>query len=213
MKTDDLIGLLVADGRAVDPAAVARGFHARLGLGVALAVAAMLLVLGPRPDLAAAATLPMFWAKLALPAAVGLAAWGLVRRLGHPGMRLGRVPAAALAPVALVWAAGALVLWQAAPGQRLALLLGQTWAQCPATIALLSLPPLAAAVLALRRLAPTRPTLAGAAAGLFAGAAGAFAYAFHGPELQAPFLAVWYVAGMLIPAAAGALLGRRWLHW
>jgi hypothetical protein len=28
-----------------------------------------------------------------------------------------------------------------------------------------------------------------------------------------PFVAVWYVLGMAIPAALGALLGRRWLHW
>jgi hypothetical protein len=31
--------------------------------------------------------------------------------------------------------------------------------------------------------------------------------------MEAPFLAVWYVLGMLIPAGAGALLGRRVLRW
>ena len=50
-------------------------------------------------------------------------------------------------------------------------------------------------------------------AGLFAGAAGALAYAMHCPELEVPFLGAWYVAGMLIPTALGALLGRRLLHW
>jgi hypothetical protein len=38
-------------------------------------------------------------------------------------------------------------------------------------------------------------------------------YAFHCPELAAPFLGVWYVLGMLIPAALGALIGPRVLHW
>ena len=52
-----------------------------------------------------------------------------------------------------------------------------------------------------------------AAAARFAGAAAAFAYAFHCPEMQAPFLAVWYVLGMLIPAAVGAALGQRMLRW
>jgi hypothetical protein len=34
-----------------------------------------------------------------------------------------------------------------------------------------------------------------------------------GPELQAPFLAVWYVLGMAVPVAVGALLGPRVLRW
>ncbi|MBC7547963.1 MAG: DUF1109 family protein, partial [Polaromonas sp.] len=32
-------------------------------------------------------------------------------------------------------------------------------------------------------------------------------------EMAAPFLAVWYVAGILMPVLAGSLLGRRWLQW
>jgi hypothetical protein len=28
-----------------------------------------------------------------------------------------------------------------------------------------------------------------------------------------PFVAVWYVAGMMIPTALGALLGPRLLRW
>jgi hypothetical protein len=42
---------------------------------------------------------------------------------------------------------------------------------------------------------------------------GATAYSFHCPELAAPFLGTWYVIGILIPAAAGALLGPRLLRW
>jgi hypothetical protein len=62
-------------------------------------------------------------------------------------------------------------------------------------------------------MAPTRLRLAGAAGGLAAGAAGALVYTLHCPELAAPFLASWYVLGMLIPTAAGALLGPRLLRW
>ena len=65
----------------------------------------------------------------------------------------------------------------------------------------------------MKGLAPTRLALAGAAAGLLAGAIGALVYALHCPEMEAPFLGVWYVAGMLIPAAAGALLGPIVLRW
>ena len=38
-------------------------------------------------------------------------------------------------------------------------------------------------------------------------------YALHCPEMAAPFLATWYLAGMLIPTVAGALLGPRLLRW
>lgn len=55
--------------------------------------------------------------------------------------------------------------------------------------------------------------LAGAGTGLLAGAVGAFAYAFYCPETAAPFLAIWYALGIAIPAALGALLGPRVLHW
>ncbi|MEO7319453.1 MAG: NrsF family protein, partial [Chthoniobacteraceae bacterium] len=33
------------------------------------------------------------------------------------------------------------------------------------------------------------------------------------PEMEASFIGVWYVAGMLLPAAAGALLGPVLLRW
>jgi hypothetical protein len=31
--------------------------------------------------------------------------------------------------------------------------------------------------------------------------------------MAAPFIGFWYLLGMLIPAAAGALLGPRLLRW
>nr|WP_281399002.1 NrsF family protein [Paenacidovorax monticola] len=33
------------------------------------------------------------------------------------------------------------------------------------------------------------------------------------PEMAAPFVALWYLAGMALPTALGALLGPRWLRW
>lgn len=72
---------------------------------------------------------------------------------------------------------------------------------------------LAAADGVLRGLAPTRLRLAGAAAGFAAGSLGALVYSLHCPELAAPFLAIWYLLGMLIPTAIGAWLGPRLLRW
>ena len=55
--------------------------------------------------------------------------------------------------------------------------------------------------------------LAGAAAGLLSGTGGALIYTLHCTEMAAPFLAIWYLLGILIPAAVGALLGPRLLRW
>jgi hypothetical protein len=116
-------------------------------------------------------------------------------------------------PLVLLWAAAAADLLQAPSGERLALVLGATWRACSPLIVVLSIGPMIAALWALKGLAPTRLALAGAAAGALAGAEAAFVYALHCTEMQAPFLAVWYVTGMALPALAGALLGRRLLRW
>ena len=55
--------------------------------------------------------------------------------------------------------------------------------------------------------------MTGATAGRLAGGVGALVYTLHCPELEAPFLGVWYVIGMAIPSVIGALLGPRLLRW
>lgn len=213
MKTADLIGALAPDAPALNPARVAQRFQRKLAAGAMLALGAAVLLLGVRPDLAVAWELPMFWMKLLLPASLAAVAMVVLFRLCHPGMRLEALPAAAVVPLAAVWTLAAVVLLAAPPGERLPLVFGETWLECPVSITLLSVPALWLAFRAARELAPTRLSLAGAAAGLFAGAVAAVAYALHCPETQPPFLATWYVLGMLIPTGAGAFLGHRLLHW
>lgn len=213
MKTDDLVAALAADVSPVDPRQADRRFFSKLATGAFLAWVAMSLLMGAREDLGAAAASSMFWVKLLFPASLAIAAVVALRRLSYPGMRLGRVPAVAALPVTLVWIMAAMALLAAPAGARLALVLGESWIECPLSIALLSVPSLGLALWAARELAPTRPLLAGAAAGLFAGGTAGLAYALHCPETQAPFLAVWYVLGMLIPTGVGALLGGRVLRW
>jgi hypothetical protein len=96
---------------------------------------------------------------------------------------------------------------------RMAPAMGQTWRVCIQNIGLMAMPVFVAALVALRTMAPTRPAWAGAAAGALAGSAGAAVYALHCPELTAPFLAVWYVGGIALPTAVGALIGPRVLRW
>jgi hypothetical protein len=50
-------------------------------------------------------------------------------------------------------------------------------------------------------------------AGLTAGALGAAIYALHCGETGGAFVLVWYSLGMVTPALAGLVLGRRLLRW
>ncbi len=155
----------------------------------------------------------MLWVKIAFAGALAAAALFAALRLSRPGARLSRIPPALAAPVLAMWALAAATLARAEPSRWPQLFLGETWASCPFLIAMLSAPLFAGAIWAMRNLAPTRLRLAGAAAGLLAGAMATLVYSLHCPEMQAPFLAFWYLLGMLIPAAAGALAGPRLLRW
>lgn len=213
MKTDDLIAMLASGAGPAEPAASRQRYAVALGWGAFGTTLLMALLLGVRPDLAEAARLPMFWVKLAFPAALLAAVLLAALRLSRPGARLGHVPSAVAAPVLAMWLIATAALLAAAPADRAALLLGSSAASCPFTIALLSVPMFVAALWAMKGLAPTRLVLAGAASGLLSGAGGALVYALYCPEMAAPFVAIWYLLGMLIPAALGALLGPRLLRW
>jgi hypothetical protein len=213
MKTDEFAKLLATGAGPAASGAPARRFAAAMVIGAALSLLIMAGVLGVRATLADDMGLPMFWTKFAFPAWLAAGAAVAALRLGRPGVRLAGVPAALAIPVVALWLVAGVVLASADASQRPALLLGETWRSCPFNITLLSLPMLAASLWAMKAYAPTRLGWSGAAAGLLAGAGGALVYAFHCPELAAPFLAVWYVLGMAIPTAVGAVAGPRILRW
>lgn len=213
MKTEDLISMLASGAGAVEPDVLRRRYALALGWGAFGTTLLMAILLGVRPDIVEAMWLPMFWVKLAFPAMLLAGALLAVLRLSRPGVRLGRAPSIVAAPVLAMWLLAGVALFGAAPGARNELILGQSAASCPFTIALLSVPLFVAALWAMKGLAPTRLTLAGAAFGLLSGAGGALVYALYCPEMAAPFIAIWYLLGMLIPAALGALLGPRLLRW
>lgn len=213
MKTDDLIDLLASDTVPVQRHVAAR----RLALGLLVAVPASVLlmsaVLGVNPALRAYLAQPMFWVKFGAPLLMALLALPLVARLGRPGVDTRAAWAAWAAPIGLLWALGLVALLQAPASEVPMLVLSRTWRVCAENIAMLSLPVFLAAIWVLRSLAPVRPSLAGAGAGALGGAAGAAVYALHCPELAAPFIAIWYVLGMLLHVVAGALAGPRLLRW
>lgn len=213
MKTDDLISMLATGAGPVAGGASRRRFAAALACGSIGALLILTLYLGFNRGIAQFAPAPMFWIKLAYCAALALMALALAARLARPGARFGAVAALLGAPLLAMWLLAAIALAGATGAEREALVFGTTWRACPFNIAALSLPLFAALLWAMKGLAPTRPAMAGAAAGLLSGAAAAVLYCLHCPELGAPFLGLWYPLGMLMPAAAGALLGPLVLRW
>ena len=213
MKTDDLVAML-ANGPVAAPR---RSASRRIGLAVLAGLPLSLLILfaeyGLRRDLAQAMFWPMFWVKLLFPLCIALAAFVMVQRLARPGVAARQAWVGAALPVLLIWVLAA-VAWFTVPAEeRMPSLMGQSWRICALSIGLMALPVFAATLVALRGLAPTQPALAGAAAGALAGGVGAAVYALHCMELTAPFLAVWYVSGIVVPVLAGAVLGPRLLRW
>lgn len=213
MDTDRLVSLLAAGVTPVDSHVVTRRFCWALLAGALGATLLVIAFYGLRPDIRTMLVTPLFWAKVALPVTLLAGAVAVTVRLSRPAAPPGIAWAGVAAPIAAVWLAGLIVVSLTPAGARESLLLGQTWRSCPINIALLSMPGFLAAFSAVRGLAPTRLRTAGAAAGLMAGATAAIAYCLHCPEMAVPFWAVWYVLGMALPAAAGALAGPTWLRW
>ena len=213
MKTDDLMVMLATGVDAVDVKTPLRRYLIAVSCSTLVALLVMAIWLGVRPTLIGDLDLPMFWAKAGF--CLALVASGLlaVTRLGRPGVGLARVPALLAVPLLAMWGLAVPDLLAASPGSRTTLMRGISWTVCPYYIAGLSAPIFVAIVWAMKGMAPTRLRLAGAAAGFASGATGALVYTLHCPELAAPFLGIWYVLGMLIPTAIGALLGPRLLCW
>jgi hypothetical protein len=213
MRTDDLVTMLATGVDAVPSGAATYRHAAAIGWGALGATLLMAILLGVRHDLAEAAALPMFWVKLGYVACLAAAGLLALSRLSRPGASLAGIAPALAAPVVQMWANAAIALDAAEPAGRADLLFGKTWTTCPLLIAMLSIPAFAAMTWATKGLAPTRLRLTGAALGLAAGGIAAVVYSLHCPELAAPFLGSWYLAGLLIPTALGVLAGPRLLRW
>ena len=213
MKTDALIAMLARGPVEADLRTTSRRISATTAGGLLIAVIAMGSILGPRPDLAAAVYIPMFWLKFMVPFGLAAAFFIASSRLARPGGRAKAAWKAVATMLAMLWAAAAVSLWAAPIGQRTSMLEGTSSWQCVASITLLSMPLFVGMLVALRGLAPTRPAVAGAAAGGLAGSVAALVYAVHCTEMTLPFLAVWYILGIAAPAVWGAVLGPRLLRW
>jgi hypothetical protein len=211
MDTNELIAALSID--SVRPPAPGRALTLALIPGVVIAICLFLAVLGLRPHFLALLGEPRFLFKLLLLDLLAALSGYLVLRLFRPGAAIrGALVLLAVPPVLLaIGVAAELILVPSAQwGVRL---VGTNSLVCLRCIPFFGLAPLIAIFLALRTGAPERPALAGAAAGLFAGAIGAALYAMHCPDDSPLFVAVWYPIAIAFMTALGAMLGARLLRW
>lgn len=170
-----------------------------------------ILVWGPLPALVFASL--SAWLKLGYTGALAAAAAWLAVRAGRPVPRVVVPGCAVLAVVLVMVGLGASVMASSAPEDRMHVLIGNTALQCPWLVLALSLPALGLSFRAMRSLAPTQLRMAGFAAGLLAGAAGAFGYSLACPEASAAFVSVWYTLGIALTGVLGAALGPQVLRW
>ncbi|MFZ0496294.1 MAG: NrsF family protein [Methylocella sp.] len=212
MKTGDLIRALAADSE-VHPMPPGRALALALVPGVAIALGLHFAVLGLRPHLLTLLGEPRLLFKVCLAFLLVALSGPLVLRLVRPGAGVRRA-ALMLAIVPALLLAADLAELLAVPaaewGQRL---VGANAIFCLKSIPFLSAAPLVAVLLALRQGAPEHPALAGAAAGLFAGAIGAACYATHCPDDSPLFVAAWYTLAIGFVVAIGTVAGRRLLRW
>jgi hypothetical protein len=213
MKTDALIEQLSENAVPVRGGAVVRALVLGLSGGALVSFALMVLWLGIRPDLMPAMQTGAYWMKFFYTLLFAVAGFWTLERLSRPGapsrmqMILEALPFALIA----VWSAMKMVM--APADARMKMLMGSSHQVCPWRIAILALPVFVGVFWSMRRLAPTRPVMTGAIAGLLAGATGAFIYAFHCDESAAPFVALWYTIGISLMGLLGAALGRMLLRW
>lgn len=212
MKTDDLIDALVED-RASTGMGPRRAIFLAVILGAALCGALFMMTLGYRHDIAQAADTYRFLFKFVFTLTLAVSAITLVLKVFRPEALMGHwIWLIALAPLMLVAAAVAELFVMPEP-TWMPRLIGTNARFCLSMIPLLSVAPLLAFFAALRRGAPTNPGLAGALAGLSAGAIAATFYASHCTDDSPLFVITWYPVAIGLVTLVGYLAGRRWLVW
>jgi hypothetical protein len=212
MKTADLIAALAAEPPP-PPLKLGRRVALSLALGAAISAVLFMTALGPRHDFAAAAHTMRFDLKFVDTLALLLPSALLAMRLLRPEARPGALISALVAPFVLLGGAAIVELVVTPADLWMTRLVGTNALHCLTLIPLMSIPPLAALIIAMRAGAPSYPALTGALAGAAAAGAAATIYATNCTDDSPLFVASWYPLATLVVVAVGALAGRKWLQW
>jgi hypothetical protein len=212
MKTDDLIAAISADAGSARPP-IASVLWLATVTAVIVAVVLFFSMLPVRPDIADAIADPQFLYKWVLTLSLLASAMVLVMQLAKPQpISTGRL-LVLLAPLAVLGLGVAYELIRLPSSEWMPTMIGHNAAACLVLIPTLSLLPLGVLLFALRQGAPSRPTLAGAVAGLAASGIGTTLYAAHCMDDSPLFIGAWYVLGTAFVTMAGAYFGSRLLRW
>ena len=209
--TDTLIGSLARQAGsqpARTPASLERRLALMAVLSLVTAAGLVVLLYGVRSNLAESVLTTPFLHKTLSMLALACGAWLLVRDAALPGGPRFRI--GLLLPGVVVLLLGAIT---DTSGLSLLGRSSRSVPLCVSSIFLVSLPALAMVLGTLRMGAPTRPTLAGATAGLLSGSLGAAAYVLTCRNDAGWFVAIWYSLAVLLVVVVGAGLGRRALAW
>ncbi|WP_322014631.1 DUF1109 domain-containing protein [Paraburkholderia sp. J12] len=213
MKTQDLVALLARNAQPIARDAIPRLLARALLLGLTGNTILLVALYGVRSDMPELILTTLFWARLAFPLAIIATALALAERLGRPGAPIRLAWFAVVLPMVAVLLAAGGILVATPPGYRLQLMLGTTWRTTTADVVLLSLPSLAVMLFTMKKLVPTRLALAGAGAGLLAGAQGLLVYSLYCSEMAVPFWGIWFVLALAITTGMGATVAPRYLRW
>lgn len=213
MKTDDLIKALAADNASVAPP-ISRTLLIALVIGALLTSAQFLSMLAVRSDFAHAITHdPRFMFKFVFTLGIAIPALLLVLRLARPDGSPQGLTWLLAVPIGLLAVAIGIEMLTVPADQWQQHAVGSMSAACMKYIPLLAVAPFIATLYALRNGAPANPAAAGAAAGLVSSAISATFYASHCIDDSPMFVAIWYVIGISLMTALGALIGSRLLRW
>lgn len=213
MKTDDLITMLSTNVERVDTRQVARKIGMAVAAGAAAAIAAVLIVQGARGDLTGPSALAYLPLKLVFTMIVVILTSIALTKLARPGGER-RTPIALVAlPFVAIILLATISLASAPSSHWERMIVGDQWLECFISIPIIAVAPFAAIIWAVRAMAPTDLSRAGALAGLVAGGVSATAYAFHCMDDSLPFVALWYGGTIVLCTLAGAVLGPRLLRW
>ncbi|HEY1863285.1 MAG TPA: NrsF family protein [Roseiarcus sp.] len=212
MRTSELIAALTADP-VPQPIRLGRRVAVALLVGLVASVALYWLLLGPRPDVAAAADTMRFWMKFVDSFAFALPSLLLTLRLARPDAKPRALALWLLAPFILLAAGVVAELLLVPQSAWMSRLMGANAMHCTVMIPILAAPVLLGFIVALRAGAPLHSGLAGALAGAAAAGVGALVYASSCPDDSPLFVATWYPLATLICMGVGALAGQRFLAW
>ncbi|TVU92344.1 NrsF family protein [Vreelandella titanicae] len=211
MKTDDLIELLSQD--QTSHWSLGRTFALALLGGVLISSALFVMAVGVRSDINAAIETLRVILKFVFSLALAVSSFKAVKHLARPDTYpVNWLWGALSAYLLLILAAGfeLMVVPRDLWGERL---VGNNALDCLMWIPVLSLAPLIAIMMAIRKGATTRPGLTGALAGFSASGIAAVLYALHCPDDSPLFVMIWYSIATVSVACVGYFGGRFFLKW